>query len=95
MKPSGFPCRRNGLSATRFHRRLVVPHGVRGSSIHASAYDGFTSKLNIDATKAIRADAALFEKATVYASMPPLSPRKARVVTGSWPRAGLSSCVLL
>ena len=53
--------------ATRFQadRGLVVLHGVRGSSIDPSANDGFTSKVGIDATKPLGADAAMFEKATV------------------------------
>ena len=53
--------------ATRFQadRGLVVLHDVRGSSIDPSARDGFTSKMGIDATKPLRADAAMFEKATV------------------------------
>jgi len=53
--------------ATRFQadRGLVVLHGVRGSSIDPSAHDGFTSKVGIDATKPVGADAALFAKATL------------------------------
>ncbi|HEX9339777.1 MAG TPA: UbiD family decarboxylase [Thermoplasmata archaeon] len=53
--------------ATRFQadRGLVVLHGVRGSSIDPSAHDGFTSKVGIDATKPIGADAAMFDKATL------------------------------
>ncbi len=53
--------------ATRFQaeRGLVVLHGVRGSSIDPSAHDGFTSKVGIDATKPLGADAAMFDKATV------------------------------
>jgi UbiD family decarboxylase len=53
--------------ATRFQadRGLVVLHGVRGSSIDPSAHDGITSKVGIDATKPLGADAAMYEKATV------------------------------
>ena len=53
--------------ATRFQadRGLVVLHGVRGSSIDPSGHDGFTSKVGIDATKPLGADASMFEKATV------------------------------
>jgi len=52
--------------ATRFQadRGLVVLHGVRGSSIDPSAKDGFTSKVGIDATKPLGADARMFDKAT-------------------------------
>ena len=53
--------------ATRFQadRGLVVLHGVRGSSIDPSAKDGFTSKVGIDATKPLGADARMFDKATL------------------------------
>lgn len=53
--------------ATRFQadRGLVVLHGVRGSSIDPSAHDGFTTKVGIDATRPLGADAAMFEKATL------------------------------
>jgi UbiD family decarboxylase len=53
--------------ATRFQadRGLVVLQGVRGSSIDPSALDGFTSKVGIDATKPLGADASMFDKATL------------------------------
>ncbi len=51
---------------TRFQadRGLVVFHRVRGSPIDPSAHDGVTSKVGIDATKPLGADAPMFEKET-------------------------------
>ena len=46
-------------------RGLVVLPYLLGSSIDPSARDGFTSKMGIDGTKRLGADAAMFDKATL------------------------------
>lgn len=58
--------RRSGPSgASRRGSRPVVLPSVRGSSIDPSAHDGSTSKVGIDATKPLSADAAMFDRTTL------------------------------